>query len=44
MNFAETGGGNQNPTDDGYIRSAVRQMTTANKAALAGIVGSFHQN
>jgi len=43
MNFAETGGGNQNPTDDGYIRSHVRQMTTANKAALAGVVGNFHQ-
>jgi type IV pilus assembly protein PilY1 len=42
MNFAETGGGNQNPTDDGYIRSHVRQMTTVNKAALAGVVNNFH--
>jgi type IV pilus assembly protein PilY1 len=43
MNFAETGSGNQNPTDDGYIRAHVRQMTTANKAALAGLVGNFHK-
>lgn len=38
MLFAETGGGNNNPTDDGYIRAGVRQLTTTHKNALAGVV------
>ena len=33
MMFTETGGGNGNP-DGGYVKFAVRQMTTANKAVL----------
>jgi type IV pilus assembly protein PilY1 len=40
MSFVETGGGNTN-VDGSYMRAAVRQMTTANKAALAGLVNSF---
>ena len=43
MLFAETGSGNSNPTDDGYIRAGVRQLTTDNKSALAGVVGNLHK-
>lgn len=43
MLFAETGGGNNNPTDDGYIRAGVRQLTASNKTALAGVVQNLDQ-
>ena len=42
MTFVETGGGNTN-VDGSYIRAAVRQMTTANKNALSGLVNAFDQ-
>ncbi len=40
MLFPETGGGNDN-IDGGYVKFAMRQMTSANKTALASIVGSL---
>jgi len=40
MLFPETGGGNDN-IDGGYVKFAMRQMTTANKTALATIVGNL---
>lgn len=43
MMFTESGGGNGNP-DGGYVRYAVRQMTTANKTDLVSLVNSFHVN
>ena len=43
MMFSETGGGNGSP-DGGYVRSAIRQMTTANKNTLVNLVNSFHVN
>ena len=42
MTFVETGGGNTS-VDGSYVRAAVRQMTTANKTALANLVNSFDQ-
>ena len=43
MLFPETGGGNDN-IDGGYVKFAMRQMTSANKAALASIVGNLDIN
>ena len=42
MSFVETGGGNSN-VDGSYMRAAIRQMTSANKAALSGLVNAFDQ-
>ena len=43
MLFSETGGGNGNPSG-GYVRSAIRPMTTANKASLVGLINSLGEN
>ena len=43
MMFTETGAGNSN-TDGGYVRSAIRQMTTTNKNTLVTLVNSFGVN
>ena len=43
MMFSETGGGNGSP-DGGYVRAAVRDMTTSNKALYVNLVNSFHVN
>jgi len=40
MMFTESGGGNGNPAG-AYVRSAVRQMTAANKTNLVTLVNSF---
>jgi Tfp pilus tip-associated adhesin PilY1 len=40
MLFPETGGGNDS-IDGGYVKFGMRQMTTANKSALATIVGNL---
>ena len=40
MMFPETGGGNDS-IDGGYVKFGVRQMTSANKSALASIVGGL---
>lgn len=40
MMFPETGGGNDS-IDGGYVKFGVRQMTAANKSALASIVGGL---
>lgn len=37
MLFTETGGGNGSP-DGAYVRSAIKQMTTTNKAALVDLI------
>ena len=42
MMFPETGGGNDS-IDGGYVRFAVRQMTTANKSALSTMVNNLNQ-
>ncbi len=42
MMFTETGGGNGNP-DGAYVRYAIRQMTTANKADLVDLVQNLHK-
>lgn len=42
MSFVETSVGKGNTNVDGsYVRAAVRQMTTANKTALANLVNAF---
>ena len=41
MMYTETGAGNSG-NDGGYIRFAVRQMTSTNRAVLAGIVSAFN--
>ncbi|MBF0339656.1 MAG: hypothetical protein HQL95_01670 [Magnetococcales bacterium] len=41
MMFPETGNPNDN-TDGGYVRFAVRQMTSTNKTVLAAMVNSLH--
>ncbi len=43
MMFTESGGGNGNP-DGGYVRYAVRQMTTTNKTDLVTLVNALHVN
>ena len=43
MMFTETGAGNSTP-DGGYVRSAIRQMTPANKNTLVTLVNSFGVN
>src|SRR3954468_4992254 len=40
MLFPETGGGNDS-VDGGYVKFGMRQMTTANKAGLASMVGGL---
>lgn len=40
MMFPETGGGNDS-IDGGYVRFAIRQMTTTNKSALSTIVNNL---
>ena len=40
MLFPETGGGNDS-IDGGYVKFAMRQMTSANKTGLASIVGNL---
>ncbi len=43
MMYTETGSGNGGP-DGAYVRAAVRQMTPANRTAMAALINSFHQN
>ncbi len=43
MMFSETGGANGNE-DGGYVRFAIRNMTAANKTALANLVGALDKN
>ena len=43
MLFPETGGGNDS-IDGGYVKFAMRQMISANKTALASIVGALDIN
>ncbi|HSJ49477.1 MAG TPA: PilC/PilY family type IV pilus protein, partial [Gammaproteobacteria bacterium] len=43
MMFSETGGGNGNPSG-GYVRSAIRPMTTANKATFVSLINSLGEN
>lgn len=42
MMFPETGGGNDN-VDGGYVRFAIRQMTTVNKTVLSDMVANLDQ-
>lgn len=42
MMFTESGGANKGP-DGGYVRYAMRQMTTTNKAALATLINGFNK-
>jgi len=43
MMYTETGSGNSGP-DGGYVRAAVRQMTPANRLAMAALITSFNKN
>jgi type IV pilus assembly protein PilY1 len=43
MLFSETGKGNSNPSG-GYVRYAIREMTTSNRAALSSLIGGLDIN
>lgn len=43
MMFSETGSGNGSP-DGAYVRSAIRQMTNTNKAALVSLIEHLSKN
>jgi type IV pilus assembly protein PilY1 len=43
MLFTETGGGNSN-VDGGYVRAAIRDLTSANKAKFVALVNSLDKN
>lgn len=43
MLFSETGGGNGNPSG-GYVRTAIRPMTAANKISMVALIDSLEEN